>query len=161
MSFMERVNQGESLVSWLNWLTEPPAVCWSVIMGDLSPGPKGVFWTRPEATKLSCARHEQAITWANVDSDVFHHTTSLDDNMLTAKIHIVQFVEYSMLDIDKLTNLQFFSLFMLYLYDSIFSTVLFDIAWIYSTLPNLLNYISRQSFYVGDVCQWVACYFIN
>ena len=25
MSFVERVNQGESLASWLNWLTEPPA----------------------------------------------------------------------------------------------------------------------------------------
>ena len=36
MSFVERVNQGESLASWLNWLTEPPAVRWSVIMGDLS-----------------------------------------------------------------------------------------------------------------------------
>ena len=34
MSFVERVNQGESLASWLNWLTEPPAVSWSVIMGD-------------------------------------------------------------------------------------------------------------------------------
>ena len=41
MSFVERVNQGESLASWLNWLTEPPAVCWSVIMGDLSASCKG------------------------------------------------------------------------------------------------------------------------
>ena len=35
MSFVERVNQGESLASWLNLLTEPPAVCWSVIIGDI------------------------------------------------------------------------------------------------------------------------------
>ena len=41
MSFVEMVNQGESLASWLNWLTEPPAVCWSVIMGDLSASCKG------------------------------------------------------------------------------------------------------------------------
>ena len=41
MSFVERVNQGESLASWLNWLTEPPAVCWSVIVGDLSASCKG------------------------------------------------------------------------------------------------------------------------
>ena len=47
--FCGKVNQGESLVSWLNWLTEPPAVCWSVIMGDLSPSCKGVYWSRPEA----------------------------------------------------------------------------------------------------------------
>ena len=49
MSFVERVNQGESLVNWLN---EPPAVCWSVIMGYLSPGPKGVYCTRPKASKM-------------------------------------------------------------------------------------------------------------
>ena len=58
MSFVEWVNQGESLVSWVNWLTEPPAVCWSVIMGDLSPGPKGVYCTRQETFKTgppSCA----------------------------------------------------------------------------------------------------------
>ena len=48
ISFLERVNQGESLV---NWLTEPPAVCWSLIMGDLSPSCKGVYWTRPEVFK--------------------------------------------------------------------------------------------------------------
>ena len=41
MYFMERVNQGESLASWLNWLTEPSAVCWSVIMEDLSASCKG------------------------------------------------------------------------------------------------------------------------
>ena len=35
MSLVERVHQGENLVHWLNWLTEPPAVCQSVIMGDL------------------------------------------------------------------------------------------------------------------------------
>ena len=49
MSFVERVNQGESLVSWLNWLTEPPAVYWSLIMGDLLPGPKGVYCTHTKA----------------------------------------------------------------------------------------------------------------
>ena len=35
MSLVERVHQGENLVHWLNWLTEHPAVCQSVIMGDL------------------------------------------------------------------------------------------------------------------------------
>ena len=58
MSFVERVNQGESLTSWLNWLTEPPAVCWSMIMGDLSPSWKRVYWTLPEAFRTgppSCA----------------------------------------------------------------------------------------------------------
>ena len=54
---MERVNQGESLVSWLNWLTEPPAVCWSVIMGDLSPGPKGVY----ELVQRPSERDHQAV----------------------------------------------------------------------------------------------------
>ena len=49
LSFVERVNQGESLVNWLNWITEPPAVCWSVIMGDLLPICKGIYWTSPEA----------------------------------------------------------------------------------------------------------------
>ena len=48
LSFVERVNQGKGLVNWLKWLTEPPIVCWSVIMGDLSPGPKGIYCTRPE-----------------------------------------------------------------------------------------------------------------
>ena len=59
MSFVERINQGESLASWLNWFTEPPAVSWSVIMGDLSPCWKGVFWTLTEdrTTKLCCAQH--------------------------------------------------------------------------------------------------------
>ena len=52
MSFAERVNQGESLVNWLDLLTEPPAVCWSVIMGDLSPGPKGVYCTHPKAFRI-------------------------------------------------------------------------------------------------------------
>ena len=58
--FVERVNQGESLVSWLNWLTEPPAVCWSVIMGDLSANWKGVFWTLSKAFRTgppSCPVH--------------------------------------------------------------------------------------------------------
>ena len=58
MSFVERVNQGESLVNWLKWLTEPPAVCWSVITGDLSSGPTGIYCTRSEAFKTgqpSCA----------------------------------------------------------------------------------------------------------
>ena len=60
MSFVERVNQGESLASWLNWLTEPPAVCWSVIMGDLSASCKGENWTLPKAFITgpgSCAVH--------------------------------------------------------------------------------------------------------
>ena len=30
-------------------LLSPPAVCWSVIVGHLSPSCKGVYWTRPEA----------------------------------------------------------------------------------------------------------------
>ena len=58
MYFVERVNQGESLVNGLNWLTELPAVCWSVIMGELSPGLKGAYCTRPKAFKTgppSCA----------------------------------------------------------------------------------------------------------
>ena len=60
MTFVERVNQGESLASWLDWLTEPPAVCWSVMMGDLSASWKGVSWTLPEAFRTgppSCAVH--------------------------------------------------------------------------------------------------------
>ena len=60
MSFVERVNQGESLASWLNWLTEPPAVSWSVIMGDLSAIWKGEIWTHPNAFRTgpgSCAVH--------------------------------------------------------------------------------------------------------
>ena len=35
-------------------------VCWSVIMGDLSPSHKGVYWTRPEAFRTgppSCTVH--------------------------------------------------------------------------------------------------------
>ena len=68
MSFVERVNQGKSLVSWLNWLTEPPAVCWSVIMGDFSPSPKGVYWTLPETFRMgpsSCALHSMNVTRFN------------------------------------------------------------------------------------------------
>ena len=46
-------NRGETAIAkcgnWLNWLTELPAVCWSVIMGHLSPSPKGDFSTHPEA----------------------------------------------------------------------------------------------------------------
>ena len=64
ISFVERVNQGESLVNWLNWLTEHPAVCWSVIMGDLSPSSKGVYWTHPEAFRTgppSCPVQGMAI----------------------------------------------------------------------------------------------------
>ena len=60
ISFVEMVNQGESLASWLNWLTEPPAVCWSVIMGDLSASWKGVYWTLPKAFRTgppSCVVH--------------------------------------------------------------------------------------------------------
>ena len=64
MSFVERVNQGESLASWLNWLTEPPAVSWSVIMGDLSAIWKGEIWTHPNAFRTgpgSCAVHSMCI----------------------------------------------------------------------------------------------------
>ena len=60
MSFVERVNQGESLASWPNWLTDHAAVCWSVIMGDLSANWKGVFWTLPKAFRTGspdCAVH--------------------------------------------------------------------------------------------------------
>ena len=60
MSFVEKVNQGESLASWLNWLTEPPAVSWSVIMGDSSAIWKGEIWTHPNAFRTgpgSCAVH--------------------------------------------------------------------------------------------------------
>ena len=64
MYFVERVNQGESLASWLDWLTEPPAVCWSVIMGDLSASWKGVYWTLPKAFRTglpSCAVHSMRL----------------------------------------------------------------------------------------------------
>ena len=60
MSFVERVNQGESMASSLNWLTEPPAVCWFVIMGDLLASWKEVYWTLPKAFRTgpqSCAVH--------------------------------------------------------------------------------------------------------
>ena len=69
MSFVERVNQGESLASWLNWLTEPPAVCWSVIMGDLSASWKGVYWTLPTAFRTgqpSSAVHSMIESWCVV-----------------------------------------------------------------------------------------------
>ena len=78
MSFVERVNQGESLASWLNWLTEPPAVCWSVIMGDLSW--KGVYWTLPKAFRTGppiCAVHgmrlwKQSETWSSLGNHGFY-----------------------------------------------------------------------------------------
>ena len=62
MSFVERVNQCESLASWLHWLTEPPAVCWSVIMGDFSASWKVENWALPKAfrtgsRKLCCAQY--------------------------------------------------------------------------------------------------------
>ena len=73
MSFVERVNQTESLANWLNWLTEPPAVCWSVIMGDLSASWKGVYWTLPKAFRTgppSCAVHNMGIhSLMNVKED--------------------------------------------------------------------------------------------
>ena len=59
MSLVERVNQDESLRNWINWLTEPPAVCWSwgtfhlSQRGFLNPS-RGL---QSGATKLSCARH--------------------------------------------------------------------------------------------------------
>ena len=74
MSFVERVNQGESLASWLNWLTEPPAVSWSVIMGDLSAIWKGEIWTHPNAFRTgpgSCAVHSM-LTHKSTKSDSFN-----------------------------------------------------------------------------------------
>ena len=65
MYFVEKVYWGEALVNWLHWLSEPPAVCWSVVMGDLSHGSKGVYCTRPEAFKTeqpNCA--EQGMSTA-------------------------------------------------------------------------------------------------
>ena len=50
MYLVESINQGESLVHWLIWLTESLAVWLSVSMGDSSPGPKWVYLTRPEAS---------------------------------------------------------------------------------------------------------------
>ena len=66
MSFVERVNQCESLASGLNWLTEPPAVSWSVIMGHLSAIWKGEIWTHPNAFRTgpgSCAVHSMDPRW--------------------------------------------------------------------------------------------------
>ena len=77
MSFVERVNQGESLASWLNWLNEPPAVCWSVILGDLSSSWKGVFWTLPEAFRTgppSWAVHSMSMS-----SPLLHGTFESND----------------------------------------------------------------------------------
>ena len=76
MSIVERVNQGESLVNWVNWLTDSPAVCWSVIMGDLSPSPKGDFLTvqRPSGQDhqavlcKACWPFMRGIHWSPVNS---------------------------------------------------------------------------------------------
>ena len=76
MSFVERVNQGESLASWLNWLnwlTEPPAVSWSVIMGGLSAIWKGGIWTHPNAFRTgpgtvlctACVSDKRPMCWYN------------------------------------------------------------------------------------------------
>ena len=60
-SFAERVNQGESLASWLNWLTDPLlcAGLWS--LGTYHPAEKGYTgpFQRPSerTTKLCCAQH--------------------------------------------------------------------------------------------------------
>ena len=79
MYFVERVYRGESLFNWLIWLTHPPAVCWSVIMGDTSPGQKGVFWTHPEAFRTGpprCPVQGMAYIvtqppWPNIVHDIF------------------------------------------------------------------------------------------
>ena len=68
MSFVERVNQGESLASWLNWLTEPPAVSRSVIMGHLTAIWKGEIWALSNAFRTgpgSCAVHSMLIKCVN------------------------------------------------------------------------------------------------
>ena len=65
MYFVGRVNQGESLVNWLNWLTEPPALCWSLIMRDLSHGSKDVYCTRPKAFRTgrqSCSMQDMSLS---------------------------------------------------------------------------------------------------
>ena len=73
MSFVERVNQGESLASWLNWLTEPPAVSRSVIMGHLTAIWKGEIWAFPNAFRTgpgSCAVHGMHSSPENLISDL-------------------------------------------------------------------------------------------
>ena len=75
MSFVERVNQGESLASWLNWLTVPPAVCWSVIMGDLSASCKGENWALPKAFRTgpgSCAVHNMHHQIGSINLTHYH-----------------------------------------------------------------------------------------
>ena len=60
MYFVERVNQGECLASWLNWLTEPLLCVLVCDHGDFSPDWKGVYWTLLEAFWTgppSCAVH--------------------------------------------------------------------------------------------------------
>ena len=80
MSFVERVNQGESLASWLNWLTEPPAVSWSVIMGDLSAIWKGGIWTHPNAFGTgpgSCAVHSMESVHSNHSGTIGHSDVTI------------------------------------------------------------------------------------
>ena len=86
MSFVERVNQGESLASGLNWLTEPPAVSWSLIMGHLS-----AIWKRGNldpskclqngSRKLCCAQH--ALAKLPLISQVWNGIQPLYVNVIT------------------------------------------------------------------------------
>ena len=89
MYFVERFNQGESKVYWLKWLTEPPAVCQSVIMGDLSPGRKGVCSTCPEAFRtepLSCPVQGISTNLAQTDSN-----TNIGNNDVMLYINLVSY----------------------------------------------------------------------
>ena len=85
MSFVERVNQGGSLVNWLNWLTEPPAVCWSVcwdcVLGLITWHKGGVLnpsrGLQNGTTKLSYAMHVHRKDHPSVcyESSPWCHTT--------------------------------------------------------------------------------------
>ena len=73
MSFVERVNQGESLASWLNWLSVSPLLCaglcaWGTyhLAEKEYSGPSRGFHN--VTTKLCCVQH------------ALH---SLDDNLST------------------------------------------------------------------------------
>ena len=63
MSFVESVNQGESLASWLNWLTEPPCCVLVCDHGRLINQLKRSFLDPSKglqngSTKLCCAQHD-------------------------------------------------------------------------------------------------------
>ena len=65
MSFVERVNQGESLASWLNWLTEAPSCVLVCDHGGLISQLKRGFLDpfkglQNGSTKLSCAQHDNS-----------------------------------------------------------------------------------------------------